>query len=232
MSDNDWQTYVIAEIEGDAITKVKVGKTHDIEKRLRGFKTGNANRLKVLHLINGDHEDYLHALLAAYKIRGEWFQPNCIPVLRKILGIPAEENETPVRIYGVFTKPNAEKVIAGIGASDAIDPRQVISLLAPFRPGHRARMVDGDLGALVRRLRSKHSIMVDNRMRSMLKSTGAKESAIAGYVAKYSQLYDDLCRWDDGTGEVQEKWALSCFGWKPARKVEMIKIEEIEENVG
>ncbi len=234
------QTYVVAEKEGDRITKVKVGRTNNFDKRIKNFKTANANLLVPLYQIEGDHEHYLHTLLAPYKIRREWFQPDCLPFLRKILGLPTEIADEPVRVYGLFTKASAEATIASIDGSDAIDPRQVIALLVPFRPARRARLVDGDFGLLVRRLRSKHG-RVDERMRGLLKSTGGslvrhllyfvKAAARAGVVAKYSQLYDDLCRWDDGTGEVQEKWTLSCFGWKPAEKQEQIKIQEINENV-
>ncbi len=230
------QTYVVAEKESDVITKVKVGRTNKIEKRMRSFKTANANPLELLHLIEGDHEGYLHTLLAPYKIRGEWFQPDCLPFLRKILGLSPAPAEEPVRIYDLFTKASAEATIAGLDALGVINPRQVITLLIPFRPPRHARLVDGDFGMLVRRLRSKNT-RVDERMRALLKSTGGslvrhllyfvKAAARVGFVAKYSQLHNDLNRWDEGMGEVQEKWALSCFAWKPAKKHEQIKLEEI-----
>lgn len=55
------------------ITRIKIGKTSDLDQRLRQLQTSCADRLVLLGWIEGDHESVLHDLFAADRCSGEWF---------------------------------------------------------------------------------------------------------------------------------------------------------------
>lgn len=53
--------------------KVKIGRSKDPQKRLLQLQTGHPNRLHLLVVIDGDHEQRLHTHFAKHHVRGEWF---------------------------------------------------------------------------------------------------------------------------------------------------------------
>lgn len=67
----DMKTYFLFDASSQAI---KVGKSRDPMRRLRGLQTGNATRLALLGVIDGDHERRLHRRWTRHHIAGEWFR--------------------------------------------------------------------------------------------------------------------------------------------------------------
>lgn len=51
---------------------LKVGKTTDLEKRLKHYKTHNPS-FKVIYTYEADVEKEIHEALKSYKVRNEWF---------------------------------------------------------------------------------------------------------------------------------------------------------------
>jgi hypothetical protein len=77
---DDWRPAVSRVMETYVIQRghagpVKIGRSLRFAARLVELQTGCAETLEVLHLIEGDHEAPIHALCAAYRMRGEWFAP-------------------------------------------------------------------------------------------------------------------------------------------------------------
>lgn len=64
------RTYVIQ--RGD-VGPVKIGRSRDVLSRVAALQTACAERLRVLHVIDDDHEDELHVACAAHRTSGEWF---------------------------------------------------------------------------------------------------------------------------------------------------------------
>jgi hypothetical protein len=67
--------YVIA-IDDESASKIGYSKTKaGIEKRLESLQTGNHKKLKLIGFINGgiSYEKYLHGVLHAHRLHGEWF---------------------------------------------------------------------------------------------------------------------------------------------------------------
>ena len=64
---------------------VKIGRSNDVEKRLKQLQTGSPYRLVLLAKFEnkGCIEIYLHRELARYKsvMQGEWFSYLCLPNL-------------------------------------------------------------------------------------------------------------------------------------------------------
>ena len=63
-------TYAIA--DGDGL--IKIGIACDVEARLAILQTGNARELRVVGVMDGNHENQLHERFASYRVRGEWFK--------------------------------------------------------------------------------------------------------------------------------------------------------------
>jgi DNA-binding XRE family transcriptional regulator len=61
---------------GDA-GPVKIGTTADVRARVQFLQCGSPEPLRLLGVVDGDlfEERRLHRLLAAYRLRGEWFRP-------------------------------------------------------------------------------------------------------------------------------------------------------------
>lgn len=65
---------------------IKIGRSENIEKRLKELQTGNSNNLKLLYFIKDvpeSFEKHLHDICVRFKIQGEWFQEKCIEFLLK-----------------------------------------------------------------------------------------------------------------------------------------------------
>src|SRR6185436_18911876 len=62
------QTYFIA-----ARDRIKIGKSSQVDVRFKTFATVSAEPLKILLVLDGDHEQDLHQRFHADHIRGEWF---------------------------------------------------------------------------------------------------------------------------------------------------------------
>ena len=65
------ETYVVAQ-EGSGC--IKVGKSVNVPERIAELQTGSPANLEIVHIIKGDHEKQIHALLAEFAVRGEWFK--------------------------------------------------------------------------------------------------------------------------------------------------------------
>jgi hypothetical protein len=64
------KTYVIR--RGDD-GPVKIGRSRNVGSRISELQGGCAERLRLLHTIDGDVEKRLHGELAAFRVGGEWF---------------------------------------------------------------------------------------------------------------------------------------------------------------
>lgn len=63
-------TYIV---QGFPLTPVKIGKAEDVERRITQIQTGHYTRLRVLLVLDGDHERELHERFSEYRLVGEWF---------------------------------------------------------------------------------------------------------------------------------------------------------------
>jgi len=63
------QTYFVR--AGD---KVKIGRSTDVEGRMRSLQTANPHRLELLCVIDGDEEANWHRYFADRHVGGEWFE--------------------------------------------------------------------------------------------------------------------------------------------------------------
>lgn len=52
---------------------VKIGKTTNVDTRFSQLQTASPFDLRFIDIIEGDHESKIHELLAAQRVRGEWF---------------------------------------------------------------------------------------------------------------------------------------------------------------
>lgn len=68
-----WITYAIEAVEQNT---VKVGHTTDIERRLDELQCASAYPLRIIGMLDGDHEKRLHRLLRSHWRSGEWFALN------------------------------------------------------------------------------------------------------------------------------------------------------------
>lgn len=53
--------------------KVKIGRTQDVQRRLKALQTANPDTLTLLGYIEGDLERYLHNKFQKHHFRGEWY---------------------------------------------------------------------------------------------------------------------------------------------------------------
>lgn len=74
--------------QSDVTGAIKVGRTKDVQARLRQLQTGCPYRLKLLLFVenHGDQEKYIHSLMQRHKVRtsptvGEWFAYEALPEL-------------------------------------------------------------------------------------------------------------------------------------------------------
>lgn len=63
------QTYFVA----DGTGHVKIGRSNDPTSRIKTLQTARAVQLKILLVMEGDHELELHRQFAADRVQGEWF---------------------------------------------------------------------------------------------------------------------------------------------------------------
>lgn len=54
---------------------IKIGVTGDVVRRLRMVQNGHPYRLRVVGLMEGNHEVELFRRFAAHRLCGEWFRP-------------------------------------------------------------------------------------------------------------------------------------------------------------
>lgn len=70
-------------VEAVGVQAVKIGFTSGcVQKRLEYLQTGSPHELRVVASVDADKgfETDLHKMLADYRIRGEWYDINGIPV--------------------------------------------------------------------------------------------------------------------------------------------------------
>lgn len=68
------KTYVIADKDSDL---VKIGRSHDVMRRLRQLSSQSGRDLQLMIIINSDVESDLHDKFRHLRTRGEWFEdPN------------------------------------------------------------------------------------------------------------------------------------------------------------
>ncbi len=64
----------------------KIGITNDLEKRIRGIKTGNPYPVKYVYYEEFDHaskiERWLHIQFKNFKLEGEWFHSITVEDIR------------------------------------------------------------------------------------------------------------------------------------------------------
>lgn len=66
-----WNTY-FARVSGSSL--VKIGKSTDVQSRIKGLQTGCPGHLKLIGVIHGDHEAGWHERFSDNRISGEWFR--------------------------------------------------------------------------------------------------------------------------------------------------------------
>jgi hypothetical protein len=104
-------TIYFIEMEGSKAIKIGFTAADDVSKRLAQLQTGQPNKLSVLGSIAGnqDAERSLHAIFAAYRMNGEWFEGP--PLFRQFLRFVVE-NGFPwnyCRAYGALDAMVAEQ---------------------------------------------------------------------------------------------------------------------------
>jgi len=59
---------------------IKIGRSINPEKRLKQLQTGNPFKLKLIHVFynEGNKEKFLHEELKTFRLKGEWFNYNCV----------------------------------------------------------------------------------------------------------------------------------------------------------
>ncbi len=67
-----WSTYFAS--AGNML--IKIGKSTDVDRRLRGLQTASPTKLKLIGVLNGDVESNYHQAFAHLRVSGEWFQFN------------------------------------------------------------------------------------------------------------------------------------------------------------
>ena len=65
------ETYFIQ--SGGEDGPVKIGRTTDLAKRIASLSTGSPKTLRVLRVMDGDHESAMHWQFKHLRVRGEWF---------------------------------------------------------------------------------------------------------------------------------------------------------------
>lgn len=91
----------------------KIGKTNNIEKRIKTIQTGNSNKIKLIRSYSVQDsntlEKYLHLKFSRYKIRGEWFSKVDLPFIDAIMSSATNmdrfiEDMRRQEVYGVSTE--------------------------------------------------------------------------------------------------------------------------------
>ena len=59
---------------------IKIGRTVNLETRVRQIKTGNPF-VKDVYYLSGDYENYIHRCLIDSRIKGEWFDVGDVSVI-------------------------------------------------------------------------------------------------------------------------------------------------------
>lgn len=65
----DWFTYFVMADD----KKIKIGKSTDVEARIRSLQTSSPNKLRLVGMISGDFETSFHKRFADIRTNGEWF---------------------------------------------------------------------------------------------------------------------------------------------------------------
>lgn len=78
------QTYIVGMQGTDWI---KIGKTTNMECRLKTLQTGNPHLLTVLWLHDGDMESELHAIFDPFRVHGEWFTVGSTVAQRRLANV-------------------------------------------------------------------------------------------------------------------------------------------------
>jgi Meiotically up-regulated gene 113 len=79
-------------IRGELTGLIKIGRSHNIIKRFRSLKTSSPDVLSLVGVIVGDYERTLHLRFQKYRVRGEWFNPEVLPLISSQLEVlPGEQ---------------------------------------------------------------------------------------------------------------------------------------------
>jgi hypothetical protein len=77
-------TYII---QGEQTRLFKVGRSKEVYQRLYDMQVGSPDKLHLLLVIEGDLEQKIHQACDPYKSHGEWFYPQALPRICRILKI-------------------------------------------------------------------------------------------------------------------------------------------------
>lgn len=83
-------TYVVGYVDGPP-NVVKIGHTVNLEQRIAGLATASPWELYLVRAWPDHREKILHAMLASYRMRGEWFElPDSVMyrIRRNLLNVP------------------------------------------------------------------------------------------------------------------------------------------------
>lgn len=67
-------TYFIRALSGGG--HIKIGRTTDLDVRLKSLQCSNPHELVLLGYLEKDVESILHRKFSEHKVRGEWFSPH------------------------------------------------------------------------------------------------------------------------------------------------------------
>lgn len=65
-----WSTYIVEAVDQNI---VKIGKSTDVERRFDELQVACPHDLRLLVVIDGDHEQTLHRRFSLHRVNGEWF---------------------------------------------------------------------------------------------------------------------------------------------------------------
>jgi hypothetical protein len=129
---------------------VKIGRSRDPERRLRKLQTGSPSILRLLVVLDGDHEETLHKRFQAEHIQREWFtlssrirefvkaQPTLKPsAFEKLLDL-YHDLRTQVQL-GLFGPPRAQQVLDRLHRlQDYKHDQHILKVFTTATPSERA----------------------------------------------------------------------------------------------
>ncbi len=65
------KTYIVS---NPVTGMLKIGRSADVERRIKALQTGAGAALSIVAILDGDHEAALHARFAGMRRHGEWFE--------------------------------------------------------------------------------------------------------------------------------------------------------------
>jgi hypothetical protein len=96
-------TYII---QGEQTRLLKVGRSKEVYQRLYDMQVGSPDKLHLLLTIAGDFEQKIHQACDPYRSHGEWFYPQALSRICRILKILKSKG---VQIYRAKNQRIAQK---------------------------------------------------------------------------------------------------------------------------